>query len=32
MTLAGAQLEGRTIEQAKKELIIKIEEYFAEMS
>ena len=30
ITLAGAQLEGMTIEEAKQELIKKIEEYFAE--
>jgi len=30
ITLAGAQLEGKTIEEAKQELIAKIEEYFAE--
>ena len=30
ITLAGAQLENKTIEEAKKELIEKIEEYFAE--
>ena len=30
ITLAGAQLENRTIEEAKKELIDKIEEYFME--
>jgi len=30
ITLAGAQLENKTIEEAKQELIGKIEEYFAE--
>ena len=30
ITLAGAQLENMTIEEAKQELINKIEEYFAE--
>ena len=30
ITLAGAQLENTTIEDAKKELISKIEEYFSE--
>lgn len=30
ITLAGAQLEGKTIKEAKQELIGKIEEYFAE--
>ncbi len=30
ITLAGAQLEDKTIEEAKQELIEKIEEYFAE--
>ena len=30
ITLAGAQLEGKTIEEAKKELMDKIEEYFEE--
>ena len=30
ITLAGAQLEGKTIEEAKQELMKKIEEYFAE--
>ena len=30
ITLAGAQLENKTIEEAKQELIDKIEEYFAE--
>jgi len=30
ITLAGAQLEGKTIEEAKQQLIEKIEEYFAE--
>ena len=30
ITLAGAQLENKTIEEAKQELIAKIEEYFAE--
>lgn len=31
ITLAGAQVEGKTIEEAKQELIEKINEYFAEM-
>jgi c-di-AMP phosphodiesterase-like protein len=31
LTLAGAQLEGITIEEAKQELIIRITEYFAEL-
>ena len=31
ITLAGAQLEGMSIEDAKNELIIRIEEYFAEI-
>ena len=30
ITLAGAQLENMTIDEAKQELINKIEEYFAE--
>ena len=30
ITLAGAQLENKTIEEAKQELITKIDEYFAE--
>ena len=30
ITLAGAQLEGKTIEEAKTELIQKIQEYFNE--
>ena len=30
ITLAGAQLENMTIDEAKKELISKIEEYFSE--
>lgn len=30
ITLAGAQLENKTIEEAKEELIAKIDEYFAE--
>ena len=30
ITLAGAQLENKTIEEAKQELIEKIQEYFAE--
>ena len=30
ITLAGAQLENKTIEEAKQDLIAKIEEYFAE--
>ncbi len=30
ITLAGAQLEGKTIEEARQELIEKIEEYFSE--
>lgn len=30
ITLAGAQLENKTIEEAKQELIAKIDEYFAE--
>ena len=30
ITLAGAQLENKTLEEAKQELIAKIEEYFAE--
>lgn len=31
ITLAGAQVEGLTIEEVKKELIIRIDEYFAEI-
>ena len=31
ITLAGAQVEGMTIEEAKQELINRINEYFAEM-
>lgn len=31
ITLAGAQIEGKTIEEAKQELIKKINEYFAEI-
>ena len=30
ITLAGAQLENTTIEEAKEELLGKIEEYFSE--
>jgi c-di-AMP phosphodiesterase-like protein len=30
ITLAGAQLENKTIEEARQELIEKIEEFFAE--
>ena len=30
ITLAGAQLEGKTIDEAKQELIKKIDEYFSE--
>ena len=30
ITLAGAQLENKTIEEAKQQLIEKIEEYFTE--
>jgi len=30
LTLAGAQLEGKAIEEAKQELLEKIEEYFTE--
>ena len=30
ITLAGAQLENKTIEEAKRELMEKIEEYFTE--
>ena len=30
ITLAGAQLENMTIDEAKQELISKIEEYFSE--
>ena len=32
ITLAGAQVEGMTIEEAKNELIIRINEYFTELS
>ncbi|MBO6233567.1 MAG: DHH family phosphoesterase [Clostridia bacterium] len=32
ITLAGAQVEGMTIEEAKQELIIRINEYFVELS
>ena len=32
ITLAGAQLEGMTIEEVKQELIIRINEYFSEIS
>ena len=32
ITVAGAQLEGMTLEEAKQELISRIDEYFAEMS
>ena len=32
ITLAGAQVEGMTIEEAKQELIIRINEYFTEIS
>ena len=32
ITLAGAQLEGMTLEEAKHELIIRINEYFTEIS
>ena len=31
ITLAGAQLEGMTLEEAKTELIIRINEYFTEI-
>ncbi len=31
ITLAGAQVEGMTLEEAKQELIIRINEYFTEM-
>ena len=31
ITLAGAQLEGMTLEEAKTELIIRINEYFTEV-
>ena len=31
ITVAGAQLEGMTLEEAKKELIIRINEYFSEV-
>ena len=31
ITLAGAQVEGKTIEEVKEELIIKINEYFSEI-
>lgn len=32
MTLAGAQIEGKTIEEVKEELISKIQEYFTEFT
>ena len=32
ITVAGAQLEGMTLEEAKQELIIRINEYFTEIS
>jgi len=32
ITVAGAQLEGMTLEEAKQELIIRINEYFSEIS
>ena len=32
ITVAGAQIEGMTIEEAKQELIIRINEYFSEIS
>ena len=32
ITLAGAQVEGMTMEEAKQELIIRINEYFSEIS
>ena len=31
ITLAGAQVEGMTMEEAKQELIIRINEYFTEI-
>ena len=31
ITLAGAQVEGMTMEEAKQELIIRINEYFSEI-
>ena len=31
ITVAGAQLEGLTMEEAKQELIIRINEYFSEI-
>lgn len=31
ITLAGAQVEGMTIEEVKQELIIRINEYFTEI-
>ena len=31
ITLAGAQVEGMTIEEVKQELIVRIDEYFAEI-
>ena len=31
ITLAGAQVEGKTIEEVKQELISKINEYFSEL-
>ena len=30
MTLAGAQIEGKSIDEVKEELKVKIDEYFAE--
>ena len=32
ITVAGAQLEGMTLEEAKQELIIRINEYFTEIA
>lgn len=32
ITLAGAQLEGMTMEEAKQELITRINEYFSEIA
>ena len=32
ITVAGAQVEGMTIEEVKQELIIRINEYFAELA
>ena len=32
ITLAGAQVEGMTMEEVKQELIIRINEYFSEIS